>query len=32
VALTAPDAAARARLEAAVHQRLDPLVTRHQVV
>lgn len=31
VTLTAADAAARQRLEAGVHQRLDPLTTRHVV-
>ena len=31
VTLTAPDPAARERLEAAVHQRLDPLTIRHRV-
>ena len=32
VTLTAADDAARRRLETGVHQRLDPLTTRHQVV
>jgi fatty-acyl-CoA synthase len=32
VTLTVPDAAARARLAAAVKQRLDPLTVRHEVV